>query len=40
MNPLGRQITPKNLVREALTKGKLVKDNLSTDEMIMIYWMI
>lgn len=30
INPLGRQINSKNLIKEALTKGKIVKDSLST----------
>lgn len=40
MNPLGRQISSKGLIKETLTKGKLVKENLSMEEMLMIYWMI
>jgi len=40
MNPLGRQINSKNFIKEALTRGKIVKDNLSTEEMVMVYWMI
>jgi hypothetical protein len=27
-------------MKEVLTKGKFVKDSLSTEEMVMIYWMI
>ena len=29
-----------NLIKEALTRGKIVKDNLSTEDMVMVYWMI
>ena len=27
-------------MREALAKGRLVKESLSTEEMVMVYWMI
>jgi hypothetical protein len=40
MNPLGRQINSKNLIKEALKRGKIAKDNLSTEDMVMVYWMI
>jgi len=40
VNPQSRQIPVKIMMKESLTKGKLLKDTLSSDEIIMIYWMI
>lgn len=40
VQPQGRQVSAKSLMRETLAKGKLIKESLSTEEMIMVYWMI
>lgn len=40
LQPAVRQLSAKSLMREALAKGRLVKESLSTEEMVMVYWMI
>lgn len=40
LSPLGRTISSKSLIRETLVKGTIIKEGLSTEEMIMIYWMV
>ena len=40
ISPLGRQISTKSLIKETLTKGKLVTDSINPEEILMVYWMI
>ena len=40
IKPLGRQVSTKSLMREALEKGDLVKEGLSNEEYILVFWMI
>lgn len=38
--PLGRQVSTKSLMKEVLSKGEMLKEDLSSEENTMLFWMI